>query len=514
MKDKDRSKLSTVIFAKPQPSGGLRSSDVHTGLQSEGEQRASEPRDYFLTFFAAQIYQAPRASPLAGLIRQANKSLGTPDHFLEIREKQDFKVLNYVKEMQHSNRWSLRQMERAPEPRRPTGHWDVLLGQMKWMRTDFREERKFKIAGSKHLAEACAAWVSAREEDRRKLQIKVRHAPARASNDSISLTPDLVHDENSEVIEDETPALDPIISDPPAAIFSLPPDHFVFGLNSSPIAEKILLELPCYQPAKDIQDAILRIRETDPDSAWRIPLVPVSKYAKGKLISIEEGPPKKRPRLDTTDAALTHLSLDMDTRIILSPGTGDVALFNPENQHVRDRIHAGHAFRPPSEYQMPSRDFFEWRAPSQWTPTEDDELRKLVREYSYNWSLISSCLTPSTLHTSGGERRTPWECFERWISLEGLPAEMSKVPYFRTYHQRLSQAARTVEARQQATIQSQGPNPAALPHRRRSNQPYTVEKRKSNRPLHLVDAMRKHAKKKEAALHKQQQQGMLVQTKL
>ena len=502
LKDKEKNKLSTVIFARQQPQVGARSLGNTRAQDSGGVKRTTENFDYFLNFFAAQVYQSPRAPSLNALLRQANKTLATSDHYIELREKQDFKVLTQLKEMQYSGRWSLRQPERTVEPQRSATHWDVLLGQVKWMRTDFREERKFKLAGAKHLAEACAAWVSAPVEDRCGMQIQLRNRPLRAS-----ATPDLMRDESSEIMEDELPAIDPTISEPPAAIFSLPPDVFVFGLNQSPVAEKILLELPCYEPAQDVQDSALSNSASNPDASWKTRLVPVSKYAYGKLISSNEGPPQKKACLDDLDAVLPTLAQEQDHNDILPPVNDDIALFNPQNKHIRDRIHAGHAFRPPSEYQMPSRDFFENRQPSAWTVAEDDELRKLVREYSYNWSLISSCLATSTLYTPESERRNPWECFERWISLEGLPAEMSKVPYFRTYHQRLQSSSRTWEAHHQALLQQQGGNPAQLPLRRRSNQPYSTDRRKSNKPLHLVDAMRKRAKKKEAALHKQQQQG-------
>lgn len=507
LRDKDRSKLSTVVFAKTQGSSGLRSSDGHSSQSHEGEPKAVEPRDYFLSFFATQAYQSPRAPALNALLRQAHKTLSTSDHYVELRDKQDYKILNQIKDMQQQYKWALRQPVRAPEPTRLATHWDVLLGQMKWMRTDFREERKFKHAGARHLAEACVAWVMASAEDRQAMQIKTRRTTTSGHEGSPAATPDLVHDETSDLTEDEIPVIDPTNLDPPATLFSLPPDVFVFGLNRSPVAEKLLLELPCYDPAREVQDAALRLKDADPDALWRTPIVPISKYAQGKLVPSEEGPPIKRTRLSYAESLTGPFTGYPQQEEVSSPADDKVALFNPENKHIRDRIHASHAFRPPSEYQMPSRDFFESRSPSQWTLAEDDELKRLVREYSYNWSLISSCLASVSAYSSGAERRTPWECFERWISLEGLPAEMSKVPYFRTYHQRLQQAARTYEARQMALFQQQGANLAQVPSRRRSNQPYTVEKRKSNKPLHLVDAMRKHAKKKEATLHKQQQQG-------
>lgn len=506
VKEKDRSKPSTVIFSKPQTSAGRCSSELGQNQQLAGEDMPQVERDYFLTFFAAQAFTPPRAPPLSALLKTAHKTLATTDHYIEHREKQDFRILSQIKDLQTMGRWSLRQHERSAEPQRPVTHWDVLLGHMKWMRTDFREERKFKLAGAKFLAKACATWISASLKDRNALQVRVRRKRLRSAPVSASPTPDLVGDEISEATEDDLAIEDPTTVDPPAAMFSLPPDVFIFGLNRSPVAEKILLELPCYDPAKEIHDAALGTVSIEPDNHRKKKLIPVSRYAEGKLVSQDQGPPRKKSRLESLDTStITLATYQAEESTPLAPLDRDVALFNPDNKHIRDRIHAGHAFRPPSEFPMPSRDFFESRSPSQWTVNEDDELRRMVREYSYNWSLISSCLASPSTYSSGAERRTPWECFERWISLEGLPADISKVEYFRRYHQRLQQAARTYEARQQALAQQQNGNTPSQPIRRRTNQPYTVEKRRNNKPIHLIDAMRKHAKKNEAAQHKQQQ---------
>ena len=505
LRDKERSKLSTVVFAKQQSSINSRVSEHRAGHQSVDDEPAKEPRDYFLTYFAAQASAHPRALPLQKLLQQANKILETTDHYVEIREKQDFHILHAIKGMQQNAKWSLRQPQRSVEPQRSAVHWDVLLGQMKWMRTDFREERKFKLASAKSLADSCAAWVASPPEERHSLQVQVRRAPLQDASKSAPATPDLVHDEASEATDDNLPVIDPTQGDPPAAIFSLPPDVFVFGLNASPVAEKILMELPFYEPSKAIQDCARGATDLDPDGDWKTDLVPVSKFAHGKLAADHEGPPLKKSRLAYSALSTSPHTHAQETSSNLAPLEEDVALFNPEHKHIRDRIHAGHAFKPPSDHQMPTKDFFECRMPSQWTTAEEDELRRLVREYSYNWSLISSCMSFPSAYTSGAERRTPWECFEQWIQLEGLPVEMQKVPYFRTYSQRLQQGQRAYEARQLALVQQQGGNPAQLPPRRRSNQPCLVEKRKNNRPIHLIDAMRKSAKRRELNSHKQQQ---------
>lgn len=508
MREKEKSsKLSTVVFAKPQASGASGRVESSPSQQVDVKRKPVEDRDYFLTMFVNHCYsQAPNQrvdrQPLTSLIKSAHKTLSTSDLYVDFRERQDTRVLHRIRNLQEANKWSLRQPERSDEPERQTTHWDVLLGQVKWMRTDFREERKWKAAAAKFLAEACAQWNSSSPDKRKLLQVRLKALEPRPKSRSNSVsqsapTPDLVYsldDETSEAMDE-----DPLCphGEPPAAIFSLPPDMFIFGLNKSPISDKILQELPLYQPSAESQEGTLDANALSPDASWKTPIVPISKYAQGKIVRQEGEPPRKRSRLQYEDNDEPE-----QAGPVLQRENQDVALFDPEHKHIRDRIHTGHAFRPPTEHNMPSQAFFETRLPSQWTLAEDDELRRLVREYAYNWSLISNCLSSPSSFSSGAERRTPWECFERWVTLEGLPAEMSKVNYFRAYHARLQAAARTYEAQQQLLIQ-QHPNAAQLP-RRRTTQPYTVDRRKNHKHIHLIDAIRKLAKKRETKMLKDQ----------
>lgn len=515
LKGKERSKLSTVVFARQQPSNGSRYLESSQSQRSDTNEAHFQNKDYLQPWFAMQAATPPMSHPLHSLIMSARKTLSTSSHYINFHEQQDCRMLERIFQLQSSNRWSLRQLERSVEPDRPTTHWDVLISQMRWMRTDFREERKWKIAAAKSTVDSCAEWVRSSAKGRLALQIKTRPLPAKAEAKTISVpTPELVpstEDDSSVATDYDSLHLELPNESAPAAIFSLAPDMFYFGVDKTPVTEKLLLELPLYEPSADYEDAALHIKRIASDATWKTLLIPLSKFAQGKILSQPQGPARKKSRYNYQD--VDHSTQELTNRLflpsesfrdVMEPEQENVALFNPENRHIRDRIHAGHAFRPPSEHVMPSQSFFESRQSSQWTQAEDDELRRLVREYAYNWSLISSCLSSPSTFSSGAERRTPWECFERWIGLEGLPAEMSKTQYFKAYHSRLQAAQKTHEAQQQALQQNQGNNAPHLPMRRRTTQPYLVDRRKNNKYLHLVDAMRKLAKKREAALQKQQ----------
>lgn len=522
-KEKERSKLSTVVFPGP-----VRPSSKAAVNDAAIVPTQSAKDDYFTDLFLATAIADKRGLPtLDNLITTAHKTITTSNMFVPIIEHQTFKILKRIYNLQSSHKWSLRQPKRSPEPIRPTTHWDVLLQEAKWMRTDFREERKWKMTVARNLATACAEWVNDKEH-RKLLQVKAVPPPLvdpgaitsgdvemgeSTSQQSSLPLPDLEVIGESDIQMDdfdEEPHMSLLGTVSPAAIFGLQDDDVVFGLRRSPTSEKLLNELPMYGAPLMVPESQLPTSQLDPDRFWRRPALPLSKFVEGNLVLKTEKPPRKTSRFqhedEDDDDDLVVFGQPGIRQPILGPESTEVALFNPEHKHIRDRIHSSHQFRPPSEFPMPQQSFFECRTASQWTWTEDDDLKAHVRKYSYNWSLISSLLTSKSLFTSGAERRTPWECFERWINLEGLPADMQKTHYFRTYTNRIDQANRTVMA-QAAQAPQQQPNANGQiqpPPRRRPTTSVRVERRRNQKHLTLVDAMRKLAKKRETSVQKQQ----------
>ena len=526
-KEMPRSRLSTVVFPKQEPTDKRRSRDLINRVHHS--QNLNEEQDYLFALFQAKAHIPPRSMGMSTLISTAHKTLTTSNHFLEYEEQMNCRVLKRIYQLQHANKWPLRQLERSAEPLRTATHWDILLNHVKWLSTDYKEERKWKIAAAKRCADWCAEYVASDEEGRSMLRIKATRKPAKVRHTDAKLMPspcsDNHVDEHHEADAHPTPELIPSMDDDsvsegfnddppldlvdnvaPASIFALGSDEFTFRMERTPSSVKILDELPLYEPVGISSQTHMPLFKVSPDSEWRTDLLPVSKFATAKLGSEIPEPPRKRSRYD--HRAINYYDENDDSPTVpLPPDQTDVALFQPENKHIRDRIHPGHSFRPPTEYPMPSLGFYESRQSSLWTYAEDDELRRLVREYSYNWSLISSCLSPQSKFTSGADRRTPWECFERWIGLEGLPADMAKTPYFRAYSARLEAAQRTVLAQQQAAQQQQqaGNNTPQPLIRRRTTQPMRVERKRTTRHLALLAGMRKLWQKRESVLQKQQQ---------
>ena len=520
-KAKERSKLSTVVFPGKPPKPASQKNAV------AAKTTESSKEDYFMPLFLATVGDGKRGFvSLDSLLASAHKTITTSNANVPNHENQTAKVLKRIYNLQSSNKWSLRQPKRAPEPVRPTSHWDVVLQEAKWMRTDFREERKWKMTVARNLAYACAEWVESNPEDRRLLQVKATPPKPAAAVEMAEAssqdhpTPELVASgEFDSPMDDldEEPRLNFLETVAPTAIFALQDDDVVFGLRRSPTTDKLLDELPMYGAPLRVPQSELPTSDLDPDRFWRREALPLSKYVEGRMELKQDGPPRKRSRFEyeeeDNDEDQVVFGEAGPKKQILEAEMTDVALFNPEHKHIRERIHNSHQFRPPSEFPMPLQSFFENRAPSQWTYDEDNDLKNHVRDFSYNWSLISSMLQSKSLYTSGAERRTPWECFERWIHLEGLPADMVKTHYFRAYTLRIETANRNVMAQAQQMQQQAGPN-GQPPPRRRPTTSVRVERRRAQKHLTLVDAMRKLAKKRETNAQKQQHaQGMAAMRK-
>ncbi|KAJ4292135.1 RNA polymerase II transcription elongation factor SpEAF [Collariella sp. IMI 366227] len=521
-RDKRRRSVPTVIFGK-QPSRAKSSDD---GTVAVSQQRPGQiPTDDYFTplFIEGFTRQSTWMKPIEKLLNQAHKTISTSDQYISILDHQACKILRRVYHLQQHDKWSLRQPVRCPEPTRPASHQDALLQEMKWMRTDFREERKWKRAVARNLANTCAEWVRSDPAGRLALQVNAVIPPRPADGESVRANagqgdddealPDLIQADSPLGTEEELPemAIDCVA---PSAIFALQDDEVVFSLQPSKTADLLLENLPLYGSPLSIPRFDVSGTDYDPDASWKRPAVPLSKYVEGEMVLANKGPPRKRRRFDYlaedegSDGDEVIFGSDPDSGAGLQAQNTTVALFSPEMKGIRDRLHAGHQFRPPTEHPMPPQTFFESRTASQWTWPEDEQLKNLVRECSYNWSMIASMVATPSLFASGAERRTPWECFERWVSLgslEGLPNDMARTPYFKAYQARIDAAQRTIAQQNQNAQQQVGPNGAVTPvPRRRPTTSVRVERRRNQKHLALIDAMRKLAKKRETAAQKAQ----------
>ena len=136
---------------------------------------ADDPnRDYLEPLYRIQAQDPPNGRSLMELVHKASKSVSTNDQLVCYKERQDHRILKRIYGLQYANHWSLRQMQPCPEPPAPKTHWDHVIAEAKWMRTDFRQERKEKKALAEFLAQRCAEWVAADTAGRLLLQVKTK----------------------------------------------------------------------------------------------------------------------------------------------------------------------------------------------------------------------------------------------------------------------------------------------------------------------------------------------------
>ncbi|KAJ4423953.1 chromatin modification- protein VID21 [Gnomoniopsis sp. IMI 355080] len=525
---RDLKKAPIVVFEKVPK----KADETIVASPNSGRPPRIPTDDYFVPLFLDGFArQSPWMKSPEQLLSNTHKTLSSPDCNIVLQENQACKVLRRIYHLQQHDKWSLRQFKRCPEPTRQPSHWDLLLQEMKWMRTDFREERKWKRTIARALAETCALWVASDDEDRKLLQVNANiPAPAErplisdkaappSEADSLSTPmPDLVPSDaaDSPMDIDDEPQDWNLGTVAPSAIFALQDDEVVFGLQRSAASEQLLSEVPLYNAPLKVPQWDATAPEFDPDASWRRPALPLSKYVEGEMVLKPAGPALRQSRYkyaieDEEDDFEVAGGSGLDTTAKVPPENTDVALFRPEMKVIRDRLHSSHQFRPPTESLMPSQSFYENRTGSTWTTADDDELRRQVREYSYNWSLISKNISYNSLFVSAEERRTPWECFERWVNLEGFPNDVARTQYFRTYQNRIESAQRaTAAANQSNTSANSRPQVdsngvVVPPQRRRTTLPSRVDRRIPRRYFHIFDAMKKLAKKREQAAAKQQQ---------
>jgi len=72
----------------------------------------------------------------------------TPDQVAE-RTKQEGWVVRRVAELTRDGLWPAKRMPQVAERPRPMSSWDLVLEEMKWMASDFRQERLWKKSRSK-----------------------------------------------------------------------------------------------------------------------------------------------------------------------------------------------------------------------------------------------------------------------------------------------------------------------------------------------------------------------------
>ncbi|KAH7927096.1 hypothetical protein BV22DRAFT_1118490 [Leucogyrophana mollusca] len=141
---------------------------------------------------------AIRANPIWKKVSRASKCLSTREWSVAITELRLARTLERIESLENVAKWSYRQPKKHSRLGGQTKtHWDYLMDEMKWMRVDFREERRWKYVLAFNLSTAVLEWHAAgSHEERLKLGICVLWKRPQVSDEDKSGPPqDMVVDQ-------------------------------------------------------------------------------------------------------------------------------------------------------------------------------------------------------------------------------------------------------------------------------------------------------------------------------
>ncbi|KAK9237754.1 hypothetical protein V1525DRAFT_403258 [Lipomyces kononenkoae] len=339
-----------------------------------------------------KIYYNIQASALANLIPSAHKSL-TTDNFLTIYTESILqRTFGRIDELKREGKWSLRQPQRFRPPRRPKSHWDYVLGEMHVTALDFANKKK------RHITESVDIASSIRDYWTYGKSVCIKARPPR------NLTDEEVEAANS---SETTNALqDQASSDSPGSLVATNDMDKPAGIFCEQHYSSI-------DPSKD---------DMYRDSIEELPIVPINKFA--MLISsisperVAAWKNQHPENANSSEAGNDAVQEQLASSIQHSQhNEGDENIITHRPLFLSEAARRGVYIKAPPP---PSLKYVEFGVPTIWLPQDDASLLRLASEFMYNWDVVAANMSSrqSWGFHSNIERRTPWECFERWMQLE------------------------------------------------------------------------------------------------
>ncbi|WBW73337.1 NuA4 histone acetyltransferase complex subunit Vid21 [Schizosaccharomyces osmophilus] len=363
--------------------------------------------------------------PLQNDLENAYKYVSTNNWMHAYKEKIVRESIRSVFIAKEKGSWSFRQPKRQKEMIPTKTHYDYLLDEMQWMSIDFSQERRWKIALAKRIVDSVMNYHNTSDKStvctpaslsKNKKPLSY-NGSSKNSTFSNSPSPDF-----AKTKLDQYDALQ--MSSPPrnrefcSTIFS----EDVVAITDVKESHKPILNVPTYDPP-DTTENQLRA------SGITYPIVPISRFALAKTKLKSSCIHTERKRLFSERDTISQQSGETITKDKANKDT-DVTSEFPEGNTKKKRAFAPFTVRPP--YPPLATE----NTPEvTWLPEEDELLLLLLRQYSFNWEFVANRLTPSGLYVPKTERRTAWDCFERWIQVDPQAANVQ----FTGSHARLAQ---------------------------------------------------------------------------
>ncbi|CUS21799.1 LAQU0S04e01046g1_1 [Lachancea quebecensis] len=359
--------------------------------------------------------------PLIKLIPTAHKVLTTDIMNTALNECRIAVVSSRIEELRRLGLWSLRQPKKFLDPfenKKKQTHWGKLLEEAEWISYDFDEFKKYKIAVCLTIAQSVMDfWHYGKT-----CCVNVNPTKPAAS-------PEV----NTDPAESDLNGADVSLPDSEGEV-----DHSsTENLEQTPtIDTKVLLQestqqesiIPTSSAAEDYTPPLEHRQRTPSPFKLHVSFSDFS-LVERKILNdfplmggLEHESSDCRPQgvapFDPISKATVMLDDDQFVKLVERQLIDEEPSLVPFSKR-RGMFYGNrrsHYLRPPI---APSLRYLRYRTPTIWLPEDDQELVRNINTYAYNWELISAHISsrPTRSYCSNIERRTPWQCFERFVQL-------------------------------------------------------------------------------------------------
>lgn len=401
----------------------------------------------------AELYYLTQTLPLIKLLPGSHKVLMTDNFELALLEGKIAVLYLRIEELKRQGKWSLRQPLKFYDPftykkksKKITFYWDNLLAEAKWMATDFHESAKFKRACCVMLAQAVSDyWTYGKSVCVKRKQIvhltdaevsEHTQTVVSANEESVDVDmnqePEHEADHETETVQEQE---EPVGDDTKLTVVKeLATIDTKLLQQDAPIDLSVVekmgqIDLEMQQrpqgPFKMFVD-LNDLKKIDQSIIKNLPKFTAfdddSNVAPVSALKPSESPLASISRLihPFEDDNNWHKIILKDTN---SSSKNVRTEGPPEYQKGLFGIQSHRRFNYLKPPKPPLIKNIEYRSPTIWLPQDDKYLIHYVAEFSFNWELISEHLLTSSSasslkkYESNIERRTPWQCFERYIQL-------------------------------------------------------------------------------------------------
>lgn len=413
----------------------------------------------------AELYYLTQTLPLIKLLPGSHKSLSTENFEQALLEGKIAVLYSRIEELKRQGKWSLRQPIKYNDPfvmkenKQSRFHWDYTLQEAKWMSVDFKETKKYKKACCVTMAQAVQDyWTHGKDATciKRKEIVHLSDDKMEDIIEESTKDKEKENDDNEDKVsslpqEDSTPSVpgdqntndDTIVKqedikdkepEEPASVdvgllFSKPDDK----VDEQQVIEEAQADIPRIPAKMEDKTSMFKLH-LDLNDLKKIDQSIVKNLPKFTAFDdVDEDKPQlgSQPiKPNTNDiVSVSKLLYPFDDD---DDGFHKIVLKEKSNNNKKTRRPTNET--PTGLFQQSQRRFnylkppkpplirnIEYRSPTIWLPQDDKYLIHYVAEFCFNWELISehllSTIASMKRYESNIERRTPWQCFERYIQL-------------------------------------------------------------------------------------------------